>query len=222
MARVTTILTLSLVAVTALATGNGDLISGGSSVEENELGLEGQRQSAPRNMLDVDILVGRSPYQLQQQEQIDGTSTTNIPASITPAPTAILNSRQLPGPPNPGGGRGGAQPLPDPDGGRGGFIGAGLAVGAVIFRRRQSLVGGVSVGKCSGRRASVQPDSEYQRESRRQPLERHCFFDGHRYARPAGSDLGDGDTDGYLDGRAGPAATGVGVGNGDGYNNTNG
>ncbi|KAK7947880.1 uncharacterized protein PG986_008766 [Apiospora aurea] len=120
MARVTTILTLSLVAVTALATGNGDLPSGGAFVERNEMGLEGLRQPATRNMLDVDAMVGRSPYERQEQgQQIDGTSATDRPVSITPAPTEVLNGRQLPPPPPGGGigggGRGGAQPLPNPD-----------------------------------------------------------------------------------------------------------
>ncbi|KAK8133553.1 hypothetical protein PG984_005565 [Apiospora sp. TS-2023a] len=119
MARVTTIFAMSLMAATALASGNGNIISGSVSVEENESGLQGIRQSATRSMPDIEAVVGRGPFQRgpfqQQQQQPDGTSTANLAVSITPAPTAILNSRQLPGPlPNPGGG-GGRQPLPNPD-----------------------------------------------------------------------------------------------------------
>ncbi|KAK8076908.1 hypothetical protein PG996_003078 [Apiospora saccharicola] len=119
MARVTTIIAMSLVAATALASGSGNIIGGRVSVEENQSGLIGMRQSATRSMVDIEAVVRRSPFQQQQQQQqqLDGTSTVNVPVSITPAPTAILNSRQLPGPaPAPGGGGGGGrQPLPNPD-----------------------------------------------------------------------------------------------------------
>ncbi|KAK6825510.1 hypothetical protein PG987_013004 [Apiospora arundinis] len=116
MARATTILTMSLVAVTALANGGNDFIIGGASVEENESGFEGLRQSVTRSLLDVEAVVGKTPFQQQQQRRA-GTSVAIIAASITPAPTPILHSRQLPAPlPNPGGG-GRNNPPPNPDGG---------------------------------------------------------------------------------------------------------
>ncbi|KAK8087344.1 hypothetical protein PG994_002318 [Apiospora phragmitis] len=111
MARITTFLAATLVAATALASGSGDFISGGVSVEENESGFEGLRQSVTRNMLNVEAVVGRRPH----QQQPDGTSPENIPVSITPPPTALLNNRQVPAPlPNPGGG-GRNPPPPNPD-----------------------------------------------------------------------------------------------------------
>ncbi|KAK7921653.1 hypothetical protein PG985_009675 [Apiospora marii] len=113
MARVTTIFAMSLTAATALASGSGSSLGGRVSLGENESGLAGLRQSSTGSMLDIDAVVGRSPF--QQQQQPGGTSTANIAVSITPAPTAILNNRQLPAPlPAPGGG-GGRQPLPNPD-----------------------------------------------------------------------------------------------------------